>query len=82
MLENGSHRILNRYFSHLPCYADLMKTLTETYMTSLTGALLEHRYNEIGIEHFTLENYAYSAVMKGSYYRFYMPAAFAMLLAG
>lgn len=51
-------------------------------MASLTGILLEREYNEKGIGHFALENYAYSAVMKGSYYRFYMPAALAMLLAG
>lgn len=82
MTENGGHRILNRYFSHSPCYSGLIKTLTETYMASLMGASLENRYNEMGVDSFTRENYAYSAVIKGSYYRFYMPAAFAMLLAG
>lgn len=81
MLENGCHRILNRYFGHLSCYTGLMKTVTETFMASLMGILLENQYNEMGIDHFTLDNYTYSAVMKGSYYRFYMPAAFAMLLA-
>lgn len=82
MLENGCYLIIKRFFGHLPCYAGMMQTITETFMTSLMGHSLELQFNKMGLDHFTLENYNYIALMKGVHYQFYMPAALAMLLAG
>lgn len=82
MIESGCNLILSRFFGHLPCYTGLIKTVTETFMTSLMGTLLEGEYNEMGVDIFTYENYKYSAEMKGSHYRFYMPTALACVLAG
>lgn len=82
MVESGCNLILNRYFGHLPCYSGMIKTVSETFMASLMGHTLEIQYNQMDLEHFTINNYTYSAEMKGSYYRFYQPAALACLLAG
>lgn len=82
LLEIGCQFIMNRFFGHLPCYTGMIQILTECYMTSLTGHLYEMQINEIGLDHFTFENYNYSAVLKTSSYRFYLPAAMATLLAG
>lgn len=82
MLENGCHLIINRFFGHLPCYSGIMQTVTETFMVSLVGHLHEFQYNDVGLEDFTLERFNYIQLLKGSFYRFYKPAAVAMLLAG
>lgn len=82
MLENGCYLILNRFFSHLPCYGGLMQTVTESFMASLVAEAYEYQSNKMGLDHFTIERFDHLNVMKASYQRFYMPAAMAMLLAG
>lgn len=83
LLENGCHLILNRFFHHLPCYSEIMQTVTETFMVAMLGHQYELQVKtKMGLDHFTLDCFTYQNMMKGSYHRFYMPAALAMLLAG
>lgn len=82
LLENGCHVIINRYVGHLPCYSAMMQIATETFMLAMLGHIDEFKIRQKGVDHFTLERYDYTETMKGAYQRFYMPAAFAMLLAG
>lgn len=82
LLEGGCYLILNRYFGHLPCYTGMIKTVTESFMISMMGHALESHYNNLGLEHFTIEMYNYVSIMQGSYYTFCMPSTLAMLLAG
>lgn len=82
LLENGCYLILNRYFGHLPCYTDMIKNITESFMVAIMGHALETHYNNLGLEHFSHEMFDYVSVMKGSYYTYCMPAALSMLMAG
>lgn len=82
MLQNGYNLLLNRFFSHLPCYAGLMQIMSECFMASLLGHLHEIQLNKLGLEHFKIERFNDSALLKTSSYRFYMPAALSMLMAG
>lgn len=82
MLENGCNLIINRFFGHLPCYGGMMQIISECFMISLLGHVYEIQYNKLGLDHFTLQRFNDSALMKTSTYRFYMPAALSMLLAG
>lgn len=82
MLENGCYLILNRFFSHLPCYNGIMQTVSDCFMTSLLSKAYEFQSNEAGLERFTLDHFNHMNLLKASYHRFYMPAAIAMLLAG
>lgn len=82
MLQNGCNLVLNRFFGHLPCYSGLAQIMSECFMISLMGHLYEIEFNKLGLEHFTLERFNNSGLMKTSSYRFYMPAALAMLMAG
>lgn len=82
MLENGCHTIMNRFFGHLPCYSGIVQTIMETFMVSLLGTMLEFHYRKMGPDTFTLERFNYAQILKGCFYRFYMSAALAMMLAG
>lgn len=83
LLENGCFVTINRFCSHLPCYSAIMRTVTDTFMVAMLGHQYELQLKtKMGIDHFTLESYIYQNLMKGSFHRFYMPAALAMLLAG
>lgn len=82
ILENSSYLVINRFFGHLPCYAGLMKTLTETYMVSMLGHMYETMYKRTGIDNFTMSDYDNVSNWKGAYFQFYQLPALPMVLAG
>lgn len=86
IMENACYLILNRFFGHLPCYSGMIKTINEAYMISLMGQTIELLLNRPlknqTIERYSMEKYDSVTIMIGSYYRFYMPIALTMLLAG
>lgn len=82
LLESGCHVVVNRICGHLPCYNGMMQIATETFMLAMLGHIGEFKIKQKGLDHFTLERFNCTEITKGSYHRFFMPAAFAMLLAG
>lgn len=83
MVQNACYLVLKRFFGHLPCYSDMIQTMTEVSFVTMMGQsndiLMRERF---GVSNFTLEKLECVIHAKGSYCFLYTPIALPMLFAG
>lgn len=82
MIENACYLILKRFFSHLPCYANMIHLFHSTAMNTFIGQSLDYQISNDGVTQFTMEKHICMSNYKTSHFAFYAPIALPMMLAG
>ena len=82
MIENGIYHILNKRFSHLPCYTKLVQQFHEGVFITTIGQSLDQQSTVVDINNYTMDLYKAIVKNKTSYYTFYLPVALAMHMTG
>jgi len=84
LLESAVNRLLDRHITKPSHFMAINKLLHETTMRTLLGECLDTKMgqDEVDLERFTFDTYKAVVEYKTSYYTFYAPVAFAMIMAG
>lgn len=73
IVENSVYYLLQKHFSHLPCYNQLMEHLHKAVLLTMFGQSMDILVKEDGVQNFTEERYKKFVQLKSCYFSYYAP---------